>query len=255
MAASRAITALAFVFLVTFGGVVYFTYSANYALSQQNASLNSRLNALQTDFNSYKANITSIQNEMAMLRSYRLAGPMVLLRTWGAGLASYGERHNGLTYLRLTETGPNSGVEASLAASPFNATVAGASLEWSAFANKVATDSNHTIWPMVLENSPAGTDAIEFEMKGGHQEVAVNSNGIRFTVPVFWDVNVPHLFKIVVVTPGVQVDFYIDGKLAASITAYVPKSGFFLRAAEVKADTPQAAGVATLDVYGGQNGG
>lgn len=251
MVAAPAVTTLALVFLVAFGGVVYYTYTTSNALAQENASLNSQLAQLQNNFNALKANATLIQNELALFRASKGAYPIILLRTWGAALASYETRLNGLTYLRLTETGPNSGVEAALTSAPFNATVAGASVQWSAWANKVATDRNHTIWPMVLENSPAGTDAIEFEMKGGVQEVAVMNNGVRNTQLVHWNASLPHLFKIIVVIPGAKVDFYIDGNLVATLTADVPKTGFLLRAAEVKADTPNAMGIATLDAYGG----
>jgi len=175
----------------------------------------------------------------------------ILLRTWGTALASYGERKDGLTYLRLTETDANSGVEAALATNPFNATIPGNSVQWEAVANHIATDKYHTIWPMVLENSPGGTNAIEFEMKGGVQEVAVITNGAKSFALVSWNSTAPHLFKIVIVIPGQQVNFYIDGKLVKSMTTNIPKADFLLNAAEVKADSPLATGVATLDVYGG----
>jgi len=118
-------------------------------------------------------------------------------------------------------------------------------------ANHIATDKYHTIWPMVLENSPGGTNAIEFEMKGGVQEVAVITNGAKSFALVSWNSTAPHLFKIVIVIPGQQVNFYIDGKLVKSMTTNIPKADFLLNAAEVKADSSLATGVATLDVYGG----
>lgn len=252
MVAARAVIAMFLLFLVVIGGVVYYAYSANDSLARENAALGAQLTQLQNAFNAFKANATLIQHELRQLQESEQSSPMFLLRTWGGGLASYETGPNGMTYLRLTETGPNSGVEAALASSPFNATIAGASVQWSAWANRVATDGNHTIWPMVLENSPAGTDAIEFEMKGGYQEAAVDSGGIRHTAQVYWDVRFPHVFKIVVVTPGKKADFYIDGMIVATLTAGVPDAGFLLRAAEVKCDTSTGTGIATLDVYGGQ---
>ena len=217
--------------------------------------MGSQLSQLRSDFSILKSNATILQSEIVQLRGTGHGNPMILLRTWGTALASYGSSLGGLTYLRLTETGGGSGVEASLASSPFDATVAGASVQWSAWANGVATDRNHTIWPMVLENSPAGTDAIEFEMKGGYQEVAANANGIRSYLGVHWNVSTPHLFKIVIVTPGQQVDFYIDGRLVATLARNIPRTSFLLYAAEVKADVPTTSGVATLDTYGGAGGG
>src|SRR5574340_406695 len=111
-----AVTALALIFLVAIGGVGYYTYAASNALAQENANLNSQLAQLQH-------NATLMQNELALLRASRGIYPMILLRTWGGALASYGSKVGGLTYLRLTETGPNSGVEAALASSPGKGTV------------------------------------------------------------------------------------------------------------------------------------
>ena len=48
-----------------------------------------------------------------------------------------------------------------------------------------------------------------------------------------------------------EVKNYIDGKLVKTMTTNIPKVDFLLNAAEIKADSPSAAGVATLDVYGG----
>ena len=104
---------------------------------------------------------------------------------------------------------------------------------------------------MVLESSPGGTYALEFEMKGGFQEVAAINNGTVNSAPVHWDANVPHLFKIVVVSPGKVAEFYIDGVLVKTLTSDVPSSGFLLEASEIKADTATASGVAWMDTYGG----
>lgn len=246
--AAKAVVGLALAVMIVAGGAAYFTYTASNQLEQENARLSSQLTRLQ-------ANLSLIQGELAMLGAQRRSVPMVLLRTWGTALASYGSRPDGMTYLRLTETGSSSGVEAALASQPFNATIAGNSVQWSAMANSVATDQYHTIWPMVLENSPGGTNAIEFEMREGFQEVVVMSNGVRNYAPVHWNVSVPHMFKIVVVTPGERVNFYIDGVLVKSMTTDVPKVDFLLTAAEVKANSPLASGIATLDVYGGLLGG
>lgn len=232
------------VVVIAVGGVAYYTYTVSSQLQQENTRLNSRLAQLQ-------GNLTTLQNELDTVNALRQGDPSILLRTWGTALASFGERQNGLTYLRLTETDANSGVEAALANRPFNATIPGNSVQWSAIANRIASDKYHTIWPMVLENSPGGTNAIEFEMKGGVQEVAVILNGVKTYALVSWNASLPHVFKITIVTPGEKVDFYIDGVLVRTLTTNVPKADFLLNAAEVKADSPLAAGVATLDVYGG----
>ena len=133
----------------------------------------------------------------------------------------------------------------------FNASIAGNSVEWQSVANSVAADRNHWFWPMVLENSPGGTNALEFEDAAGQQETAVVINQSRTVVPVFWDPTAVHMFKIVVVTPGKQADFYIDGKLVASIGSGVPKVDFLLEGAEVKGVGTLAPGVAMVDAYGG----
>ena len=226
------------------GGIAYYTYTVSSQLRQENARLSSQLSRLQ-------ANISTLQGELDKVGVFQQGYPSILLRTWGTALASYGERQDGLTYLRLTETDANSGVEAALASTSFNATILGNSVSWSAVANSIATDKYHTIWPMVLENSPGGTNAIEFEMKGGVQEVAVKTNGVKSFALVSWDSSASHVFKIVIVVPGQLVDFYIDGKLIKTMTTNIPKVDFLLNAAEIKADSPLAVGVATLDVYGG----
>ena len=245
---SRAVLGLALVVVLAIGGIAYYTYTVNSQLQQENARLNSQLSRLQ-------ANISSLQGELDTVSVLRQGYPSILLRTWGTALASYGERQDGITYLRLTETNANSGVEAALATNPFNATIPGNSVQWEAVANRIAADKYHTIWPMVLENSPGGTSAIEFEMKGGVQEVAVITNGVKSFALVSWNSTASHVFKIVIVIPGQQVNFYIDGKLVKTMTTNIPKTDFLLNAAEVKADSLLAAGVATLDVYGGLLGG
>jgi hypothetical protein len=232
------------VVVLAVGGIAYYTYTVSSQLQQENAKLNSQLTRLQ-------ANLSSLQGEFATINAIRQGDPSILLRTWGTALASYGERIDGVTYLRLTETDANSGVEAALATQPFNATIPGNSVQWISVANRIAVDKYHTIWPMVLENSPGGTNAIEFEMKGGVQEVAVITNGVKSFALVNWNSTASHLFKIVIVIPGQRADFYIDGNLVKTMTANIPKVDFLLNAAEVKADSPSAAGVATLDVYGG----
>jgi hypothetical protein len=242
---SKAVIGLAVALMVGVGGTMYFVYTAQNQLQQQNANLTAQLKAL-------RGNLTQIQGQLSVLRSaYRSNIPMILLRTWGTALASYNTRSNGVNYLRLTETGPSSGVEAALALHAFNATATGATAEWSAVANVAATDSMHTVWPMVLENSPGGTNALEFEMMGTVQEVVAISNGNRNPVQVHWNATVPHVFKIVVVTPGKQVNFYIDGQAVATLTYDIPKVDFLLSAAEVKAAPTAPATVATLDLYGG----
>ncbi|MDA4125982.1 MAG: hypothetical protein OK452_02105 [Thaumarchaeota archaeon] len=243
-AARSRVLGMVLVVILAVGGIAYYTYTVSSQLQQENARLNSQISRLQ-------ANISSLQGELDTISALRQGYPSIVLRTWGTALASYGERKDGLTYLRLTETDANSGVEAALASKSFNATIPGNSVSWSAVANHIATDKYHTIWPMVLENSPGGTNAIEFEMKGGVQEVAVITNGVKGFALVSWNSTAPHTFKIVIVVPGQQVDFYIDGKLVKTMTTNIPKVDFLLNAAEIKADSPSAAGVATLDVYGG----
>jgi len=194
-------------------------------------------------------NITSsMQNLKAALNSLP---PLILLRVAGTALGAFVERPDGLNYLRLMEIGGTSGVESSLASYPFNATVAGAMVEWKAVANNVAADAYHTFWPMVLENTPGGTNGFEFEDAGGIQEVAVVANGTRDSIEVSWDPTVVNTFAIQVVSPGHQVNFYIDGGLVASFTTGIPKSDFLIEGAEVKGFGSSTPVVATLDAYGG----
>ena len=177
--------------------------------------------------------------------------PAIFLRTSGAGLASFIEGTDEQTYLRLTENGPTSGVEAAIASQPFNASVANSSVEWKAVTNSVAADENHRYWPMVLENCPAGTDALEFSDSLGAQQAAVVLNGVRTFVSVSWNSTIVNTFRIVVVTPGHRVDFYIDGNLVATITTGIPTDDFLLKAAEVGGYGTSAPGIAILDTYGG----
>jgi hypothetical protein len=181
--------------------------------------------------------------------------PAILLRTTGAALASFVEGTDEETYLRLVENGAACGVEASFASQYFNATIQGNTVEWKAVANSVAADNNHRYWPMVLENSPAGTDAIEFSDSLGVQEAAVVVNGVRTFAYVSWNSTVINTFKIVVVTPGERVDFYINGIRVASIASGAPSDAFLLMGAEVGGYGTYAPGVATLDAYGGMLGG
>jgi hypothetical protein len=225
------------------------------------------LQKLTTDVGGIKAgNITALQevvlqlqNISANLRSLQsnvnTMPPAIFLRTFGTALASYVERTDERRYLRLTETGPTSGAEAAIGSSPFNATAGGNFVEWSAVANNIAADGSHWYWPMVLENAPGGTNALEFEDAGGYQEVAAVSNGVRTVTPVSWNATAPHVFKIVIVTPGVEVDFYIDGILKAQMFSGIPNVSFLLEGAEVKGAGASAPGVAILDTYGGLLGG
>ena len=178
--------------------------------------------------------------------------PSVLLRTTGTALGAFVKGADDLTYLRLMEIGSTSCVEASLATHPFNATIPGAMVEWKAKANNVSIDANHVFWPMVLENTPGGTNALEFEDAGGIQEVAVVSNGARNYAFVSWNPTTVNTFAIKVITPGRQVNFYIDGISVANLTSGVPSVGFLIEGAEVKGlGSVTTSVVATLDVYGG----
>jgi len=226
----------------------------------------SQLSTLSTDIKNMGASnsialssiafqLQNITSSMEILKvALNSLPPLVLLRVAGTALGAFVERPDGLNYLRLMEIGSTSGVESSLASYPFNATVAGAMLEWKAVANNVAADAYHTFWPMVLENTPGGTNAFEFEDVGGMQQAAVVSNGTRYSVQVSWDPTVVNTFAIQVVSPGHLVNFYINGLLVATITTGIPTVDFLIAGAEVKgfgSDTPV---VATLDVYGGMLG-
>ena len=178
----------------------------------QLALLSQELAQLKTDnataTNRIDAQLKNISASVGGLKStFQSMPPPIFLRTEGTALASYIEGQDELTYLRLTISGPTSIAEAAIGSEPFNATVAGSFVEWKAVANYVASDTNHYIWPMVLENSPGGTNAIEFEDVGGSQEVAVVANGTRHLESVSWDPNMVNTFKIVIVTPGQEVDF------------------------------------------------
>ena len=226
------------------------------AYSSQLATLSSEIKNMGTS-NSFALssiafllqNMTkSVQNMRASLSSLP---PLILLRTAGTALGAIVERPDGQNYLRLMEIGPTSGAESSLASYPFNATVPGAMVEWGAVANSVASDPYHTFWPMVLENTPGGTNAFEFEDAGGIQEAAVVSNGTRDSVRVYWDPTVVNIFAIKVSSPGNQVDFYIDGGLVANFTTGIPRVDFLIEGAEVKGFGSATPVVATLDTYGG----
>jgi len=194
-------------------------------------------------------NITlSIQNLKTSISSLP---PLILLRVAGTALAAFVERPDGLNYLRLMEIGSENGVESSLASFPFNATVAGAMVEWKAAANNIAADPYHTFWPMVLENSPGGTDAFEFEDAGGIQEVAVVMNGIRDSLPVSWNATAVNTFAIEIVSPGQLAEFFINGRSVANYTSGIPTPDFLIEGAEVKGVASATPAVATLDVYGG----
>jgi len=194
-------------------------------------------------------NITSsMRNLNAALNSLP---PLILLRVTGTALGAFVERPDGLNYLRLMEIGSTSGVESSLASYPFNATVAGAMVEWKAVANNVAADAYHTFWPMVLENTPGGTDAFEFEDAGGIQEAAVVSNGTRESVQVSWDPTIVNTFAIQVASPGHRINFYINGLVVATFTTGIPMVDFLIEGAEVKGFGSSTPVVATLDTYGG----
>jgi hypothetical protein len=244
----RQLQGVMLVVVILLGGVAYITYDE----STQLALLRSQVSSLQTE----------LSQQGSVPRS-----PLILLRTWGTGLASYIEGENEVTYLQLTMSGQMSGVESSFASFSFNASVAGNSVQWFASANSVAGDRYHNFWPMVLENAPNGTDAIEFEDYGGNQEIGLRSNGSAVFFPVSWSIAVPHAFKIVIVTPGKEINFSIDGTLVKSLvkgscagctpngvtsqTPFIPNVGFLIEGAEVDSSSQSAHGVATLEVYGG----
>lgn len=222
----------------------------------QLALLNSEIVGLKSENSTMAARISAqLQNLTASLHGIETnlhqVSPPIFLRTFGTALASFVERPDELVYLRLTETGPTSGAEAAMGSHPFNASIPGNSVEWQAVANAVAADKNHWFWPMVLENSPGGTNGLEFEDAAGQQEAAAIINGNRTVVPVFWDPTAVHMFKIVIVIPGKQADFYIDGLLAATISTGIPKVDFLIAGAEVKGIGTTAPGVAMIDAYGG----
>jgi len=205
------------------------------------ASLSAQLRTVSVSVQELQANLSALSSA-------------IFLRTSGTALGAYVEDADGETYLRLMETGSGSLVEASLASYPFNATIPGRMVEWRAVANNVSADPNHWFWPMVLENTPGGTNALEFEYAAGVQEVAVVSNGVRNVVPVKWSPTVIHTFGIKVVTPGHEVDFYIDGDVVAVVTSGIPMASFLIEGAEVKGTGTNAPGVAILDAYGGMLG-
>jgi hypothetical protein len=227
--------------------------------ADQLANLSEQLSGVQagniTALRQVSAEVAAISSSVASLKqSFSCVLPSMLLRTQGTALASFVDGPDNNTYLRLTETGPNSLVESSIGTEAFNASVSGATAEWYAMSNPEASLPGHIFWPMVLENSPGGTNAIEFEDSGGVQEVAVDENGSRTVHGVNWDPSVPNLFEVVVTVPGQQVEFYINGNLVATISASVPSSQFLIFGAEVKGGATTDAGIATVDTYGGMLG-
>jgi hypothetical protein len=206
------------------------------------------LQQVSSELQAISTSLTSIQSSLSCVL------PSVFLRTQGTALASFVDGPQNISYLRLTETGPNSLVESSIGSEAFNASVPGASAEWYADANPEASLAGHTFWPMVLENSPGGTNAIEFEDNGGDQVAAVTGNGTRVVQAVSWDPSVPNLFGVVVTLPGQQIKFYINGNLVATLTAYIPTSQFLIYGAEVKGGATTDSGIATVDTYGGMLG-
>jgi len=226
----------------------------------QLSTLNSELGNLNaSNANSLASMSAQLQNMSATVQALRAnlsaLSSAIFLRTSGLALGAYVEGTDGETYLRLMETGSTSLVEASRALYQFNATIPGSMVAWRAVANNVSADPNHWFWPMVLENTPGGTNALEFEDAGGTQEVAVVSNGVRTEAAVEWNPMVIHTFGIEVVSPGHEVDFYIDGVMVAALTSGIPKASFLLEGAEVKGTGTNAPGVAMLDTYGGLLGG
>jgi prefoldin subunit 5 len=260
--------------LTSLQGYVLQTNSSEAKDAQQIASLQATLRSYQSQLSNLSSEIDSmrtgnsnvlssisfqLQNMTARIRELRAnlssIPPSVLLRTTGTALGAFVERGDELTYLRLMEIGGASIVEASLASHPFNATAPGAMVEWKAVTNNVSADAYHSYWPMVLENTPGGTNALEFEDAGGIQVAAVVTNGIRTTVPVSWDSTAVNTFAIQVVSPGHEIDFFINGHLVASFTSGVPTIDFLLEGAEVKGSGSSTPVVATLDTYGGLLGG
>ena len=221
----------------------------NSELGNLNASNANSLASMSAQLRNVSATVQALRANLSALSS------AIFLRTSGLALGAYVEGTDGETYLRLMETGSTSLVEASRALYEFNATIPGSMVAWKAVANNVSADPNHWFWPMVLENTPGGTNALEFEDAGGAQEVAVVSNGIRTVAPVEWNPMVIHTFGIKVVSPGHEVDFYIDGVMVAAMTSGIPKVSFLLEGAEVKGTGTNAPGVAMLDAYGGLLGG
>jgi hypothetical protein len=206
------------------------------------------LRQLSSEVKDISSSLASVQSSLSCVL------PSIFLRTQGTALASFVDGPQNTTYLRLTETGPNSLVESSIGPEAFNASVPGAAAEWYAQSNPEASLPGHIFWPMVLENSPDGTEAIEFEDSGGLQLAAVDGNGTRVTHLVSWNASVPNLFEVVVAVPGQQVDFYINGNLAAAITGNIPSSQFLIFGAEVKGGVSTDPGIATVDTYGGMLG-
>jgi len=224
-------------------------------LSTLNFEITNLENSNSIELTSIALQLKNITLSMQDLRaSISSLPPLILLRVAGTALGAVVERPDGLNYLRLMEIGNTSGVESSLASYPFNATVAGEIIAWKAVANNIASDSYHTIWPMVLENTPGGTNALEFEDVGGIQEVAVVSNGVRNSLPVVWNPNIPNTFAIKVVTPGHSVEFLINGHLVASFTSGIPLTDFLIAGSEVRGFGSEIPLVATLDTYGGMLG-
>jgi len=226
----------------------------------QLSNLSSEIRGLDTRNSNALDSISSeLQNITAGIRELNAnlssIPPSVLLRTAGTALGAFVEGPNESTYLRLLEVGNASCVEASLASHPFNATTPGAMVEWKAVANNVSADPHHVFWPMVLENAPGGSNALEFEDYGGMQEAAAISNGVRRVVQISWNATAVNAFAIDIVSPGRQVNFYINGVSVANFTSGVPMVGFLIEGAEVKGFGSASPLVATLDVYGGLLGG
>jgi len=256
--------------LTSLRGYVIMTNSSESRDAQQVATLQALLQKYQLQLSTLDSQIKSmgtsnsialssiaflLQNITSGIRNLRASinslPPLILLRVAGTALGAFVERPDGLNYLRLMEIGGTSGVESSLASYAFNATVPGEAIEWKAAANSIASDQYHTTWPMVLENTPGGTDALEFEDVGGVQEAAVVSNGIRDSTPVSWDPSFPNTFAIEVVIPGQLVDFFINGRMVANFTSGIPVTDFLIAGSEVKGFGSAAQLVATLDTYGG----
>ena len=259
--------------LTSLRGFVLMTNSSESKETQQIATIQASLQQYQSQLSTLDSEIKNIgtsnsialssiafqlQNITLSMRNLRVSinslPPLILLRVAGTALGAFVERPDGLNYLRLMEIGSTSGVESSLATYPFNATVPGETIQWKAVANDIASDRNHTTWPMVLENTPGGTDALEFEDVGGFQEAAVVSNGVRNSIQISWNPTVPNTFAIEVVIPGQLVDFFINGHVVANFTSGVPYDDFLIAGSEVKGFGSAVPLVATLDTYGGMLG-
>lgn len=162
-------------------------------------------------------------------------------------------------YLRITSTLPQvgttppleTGSEAFIVDAPLNCDVAGSLISWYALVNRGnAMPSNTAYFPIGAEWAGGGGEATDFDV-GLLAQVFLTQHDSVTTSTTVTGVNVLtiHQYRIVVVTPGGRIDFYVDGVLKASNTTNIP-TGLNSPLGEVETASSSINQIC-VDVFGG----